>query len=148
VKPISLIREYKARGVRFELTAEGDVIVDEPRGELLSQEIEELRSIKDIILETLRHPSEAGLVSTMYRSPCISSEVAAEIQRIEAEAYRLGWTRERLWNAHFWPHTREQPRGLVSLMELGDRLIGMTPDHILIAKPNGRSRQRFWRNDA
>jgi hypothetical protein len=46
--------------------------------------------------------------------------IEAELARIWPLAEALGWSHERLWNAHFWPNTPEHPRGLAAVLHPGD----------------------------
>jgi hypothetical protein len=79
-------------------------------------------------------------------NPRVAAEVAAEIRRIEADAYRLGWSRERLWNADFWPHTRTDPRGLASVLSPGDRITEVNEQFILFVRHHHKL--RFFRSDS
>ncbi len=73
----------------------------------------------------------------------IHPDIAAELERIEAEALGLGWTCDRLRNAGFW---RPWPRGLASILEAGDRITEINSDYITIRKGDGRgATQRFWK---
>jgi hypothetical protein len=67
--------------------------------------------------------------------------VADEITRIEGDAMRMGWSRERLWGADFWP---VEGRGLAAVLDEGDRLGAVTVDYIEILKTQ-RSLLRFQR---
>jgi hypothetical protein len=60
----------------------------------------------------------------------IAPELQVKIEAIEAEARRLGWPTERLWNASFW----DQPRGLLAVMDPDDEIIEVTADTIRILK--------------
>jgi hypothetical protein len=76
----------------------------------------------------------------------VAPAVAAEIHRIEAQALALGWTLGRLWNFAFWPHRGDEPRGLASVMNDGDRIVEVFADRIVMEKTViRRVRQTFWR---
>jgi hypothetical protein len=73
----------------------------------------------------------------------IAPAVRAELERIWPEAERLGWPRERIWGAKFWP---AEMGGLGSLLDPGDRLIEVASDFIVIEKNYcGATRLRFRR---
>ncbi len=145
---LSIVRELEARGVRLELGDSGRLVVDAPKGALDPEEIERLRSAKSAILALLGKPARSNLVD--YRDPIpeprIPPEVADEIRRVEIEAYRLGWSRERLWNREFWPHTRAHPRGLPSVLSPGDRIIEVNEQLILFVRHHHKL--RFFRSDS
>jgi tubulysin polyketide synthase-like protein len=169
-----VVREYEARGVRFELGEGGRLVVDAPKGALAPEQIEQLRAMKTAIMAALAGPPAASNLAdqaepqpdlhsgneaneTGHRTHAgertpdlpIQREVVVEIRLIEARALALGWNSERLWNRSFWPHTRAHPRGLSSVLDSGDRLIEITGDYIVIEKQDGRqTRQCFWRTDA
>lgn len=73
----------------------------------------------------------------------VASRIGAEISRIEALALSLGWRRDRLWSGEFWPSS-EQPRGLPSILEPGDRLVEVESAFMTIEKHDGK-RLRFRR---
>jgi hypothetical protein len=76
----------------------------------------------------------------------IPAAIATEIARIEVRAISLGWDRGRLWNFAFWPHRGNEPRGLASVMDSGDRVVEVFADHLVIEKNDtGEARQRFWK---
>ncbi|MGO9056098.1 MAG: hypothetical protein ACLQU2_01720 [Candidatus Binataceae bacterium] len=79
--------------------------------------------------------------------PHMPPEVQAEIQRIEPAAAALGWRSGRLWSRSYWPNTSRHPRGLASLLDLGDRLVEVAANYIVIEKADG-NKQRFWKTDA
>jgi tubulysin polyketide synthase-like protein len=158
-----LLHEIEDRGIR--LRAVGDRLAVKPMSSVTPELREKLIAHRDELLArlALSNPSsqlvirEAPDLRTSIVQPDplwtpdlrIPSEVVAEIRRIEAEAYRLGWTHERLWNRDFWPHTVLHPRGLSSVIDVGERLINVRSDYITIEKlDNRRTRQRFWRVDA
>jgi hypothetical protein len=157
-----VVREYEARGVRFELREDGKIVVDAPKGALAPEQIEQLRAMKTAITAVFAgSPAASNLFDraeprpywhsgheeseTSGRTPAggwtpdlrIQPEVVAEIRLIEARALALGWHPERLWNRSFWPHTPEHPRGLSSVLDSGDRVIRITSDYIVIEKQDG-----------
>jgi len=68
----------------------------------------------------------------------------SEINRTEAEAKALGWDHGRLWNFSFWPNTRDQPRGLASVMsEVGT--IAEVSDEVITILASKRFLQLFLR---
>jgi hypothetical protein len=88
-------------------------------------------------------PPETSDIHDRRLDPSIESE----IKLIEWEALRLGWTRDRLWNSRFWPHSFDHPRGLASILEAGDRIVEVTSDYIAIRRGDGRGTvQRFWKS--
>jgi hypothetical protein len=87
---------------------------------------------------SIAKPDEGHADSRTTLDPAIR----AEIERIEAEARRLGWPEWRLWCAEFWPG----PRGLAAVMDSGDKIDGLTAEFIAIVKPNG-NRLRFFHHD-
>ena len=89
------------------------------------------------------HTKESGICTRESATAEIHPDIAAELERIESEALRLGWTCDRLWNAGFW---RPWPRGLASVLEAGDQVTEITSDFITIRKGDGRgATQRFWK---
>jgi hypothetical protein len=144
---VSIVHELEARGIRLELGDGGRLVVDAPKGALDSEEIERLRDEKPAIIAVLRGmcaiPDRAA-PEPLYDQR-IPREIATEIRRIEADAYRLGWTRERLWNRDFWPHTRSNPRGLASVLSPGDRIVEVTEQFINLKSQ--RNSLRFFRWD-
>ena len=127
---LSILHKFQARGIRFEVGDAGRLVVDAPKRALDPEEIEQLRFAKSAIIETLLIESATPNFSDRYpiADPRIPPEVAAEIRRIEADAYCFGWTRERLWNREFWPHTRTHPRGLASVLNPGDLVIELNEE--------------------
>lgn len=163
---VAIVKELKARGVRFETQGER-LILDAPKGALTAEEVERLRAHKVELLAvvtpaSIRAEAETHTLTDHKNDEIrldeakgwtpdahIPAAVATEIRRIEAEALALGWRAERLWRRTFWPHTHLDPRGLASVIDAGDRLIDVTADSITIEKSdNRRTRQRFWRADA
>src|SRR5262249_47808860 len=61
----------------------------------------------------------------------IDSCVWAELDRIWPEAARLGWTREEIFGATFWPI---EARGLAALLSPGDRILSISATIITIEK--------------
>jgi hypothetical protein len=142
---ISIVEEYEARDVRFELSADGQVIVDAPKGSLASADLERLRSARSAIIEALSLKSATPGGLSVPRIAAVPPEVIAEITRIESEAHRLGWSHERLWNSDFWPHTPARPRGLASILSPGDRIAAVNRDFLQILQ-QGKP-VRFFRCD-
>ena len=64
----------------------------------------------------------------------------AELTRIWSIAEALGWSHERIWNAHFWPNTPEHPRGLALVLQPGDEpeppdtVVEVTRDYLVIER--------------
>jgi hypothetical protein len=77
------------------------------------------------------------------RHPLIDPAVRAKLEAIEADARAKGWPPELLWSANFWG----QPRGLAAVLDEGDEIIEVTPDHISILKMR-RDLLRFRRHAA
>jgi hypothetical protein len=140
----AVLREFEARGVRLELELDGRVFVSAPKGALQPSDLERLRSEKPAITELLRQKSTTTASTGIDQR--IPPEVVAEIRRIEAEASRLGWSHERLWNADFWPHTKARPRGLASILNPGDYVAEVSTDFLLIVQ-QGKP-LRFFRCDS
>jgi hypothetical protein len=129
---LSIVQEFQARGIRFELGDSGRLVVDAPKGALDRDEIERLRDAKPAIIAVLLVKSATPDQSAHdpLANQRVAPEVAAEIRCIEAEAYRLGWTVERLWNRDFWPHAKAHPRGLASVLGPGDRIVEVNAEFI------------------
>src|SRR5262249_22930603 len=84
---------------------------------------------------------EAVVADAVVLDPMIQ----AALDRIWPEAERLGWSRKRIYNPHFWPHSSESPRGLASILEpfeqpfggagkYGDVIGEVTADYIEIVR--------------
>lgn len=69
-------------------------------------------------------------VTPNSRSPITPDSIRATIVAIEAEARRLGWPPEQLWNANFW----DAPRGLAAVLDDGDVIAEVNEDFIAILK--------------
>jgi hypothetical protein len=131
MEPAEIVAEFRARGI--ELDRDGASLVARPGRKLSETDRRLIREHK------------AELLALLDKIP---GEVWQEIARIESEALRLGWRRERLWNASFWPNSTAQPRGLASVLDPGDRIAEVTSEFALIEKSNSRGdRLRFWRVD-
>jgi hypothetical protein len=77
------------------------------------------------------------------RHPLIRAEVRNKIESIEAQARRLGWPAELLWNNNFW----DMPRGLASVLEIDDEIAEVTAEYIAILKTRS-DLLKFRRNNA
>jgi|SRR5271155_3754172 len=131
MEPAEIVADFRARGI--ELDRDGASLVVRPGRKLSETDRRLIREHK------------AELLALLEKIP---GEVWQEIARIESEAVELGWSRERLWNGAFWPHSRKQPRGLASTLDPGDRIAEVTVDFMLIEKSNSHlDRLRFWRLD-
>jgi hypothetical protein len=64
------------------------------------------------------------------RNPLISPTIRAKIEAIEAEARRLGWPPELLYNNLFWSF----PRGLAAVLDADDEITAVTPEVIDILR--------------
>lgn len=101
-------------------------------------------SHREFLERTGRPCACQALPPTIRPEPAIPAEVEAEIRRIEAEALRLGWTRERLWGAQFWPI---EERGLAAVLDPEDEIAEVTGEYIAILKAR-RDLLRFRRHAA
>jgi hypothetical protein len=153
----SLLHEFHRRGVR--LWVEAGSVLARP----LSAVTPNLRKIaadhKAELLALLAVPavpdSEENAIDRVARfdgwlPPSeIPAAVAREIQRIEPDALRLGWSKARLWNFNFWPRPRYEPRGLASVMNDDDAIVAVSKDYIAIGSRGRKSEdyRRFWRLD-
>ncbi len=84
-----------------------------------------------------------ALVDGWQPDPRVPETVRSEIARIEREALRLGWSRERLWVRAFWP---DQPRGLAAVLQEEDEIAEVAAGYITILRAR-RSLLRFPRCD-
>jgi hypothetical protein len=64
------------------------------------------------------------------RFPLLAPETRTKIEAIEADARRLAWPTELLWNSGFW----DCPRGLAALLDADDEIAEVTSDYIAILK--------------
>jgi hypothetical protein len=103
-----------------------------------------------------RMPEAEVLADAVTLDPAVE----AELTRIWPLAEVLGWSHERIWNAHFWPNTPEHPRGLAAVLHPGDEpeppdsVAEVTRDYlvierteILLVKVNGvitRHERKTW----
>jgi hypothetical protein len=162
---VEVLGELRKRGVRVERRPAGKLRLAPAKavGPALLEKVRELKAellllVSDRALGAERlkgdgpssrlaldHADKGSAIRTWEPEAAqIHPAIAAELDRIEAEALRLGWTRDRLWNAHFW---RPWPRGLASVLEAGDQITEITSDFITIRKCDGRrTTQRFWKS--
>lgn len=142
------------------LEARGDrAIVVRPGSAAPPELLEAIRQYKAELLALLSAPSvfDAEENELDRLAKCdgweppkeIPPSIVAEIQRFEAEALRLGWSKARLWNFDFWPHTKNEPRGLASVMNDDDAIVAISKDRIVIGSRgrNFKDCRRFWRLD-
>ena len=64
----------------------------------------------------------------------LASAVQAEVERIEPEARRLGWTHAELWQTHGWLNVR----GLAAFVRPGGRILSVSAEHAVIESRTGR----------
>jgi len=152
-----LLTDFQARGIR--LTPEGDKLAVEPASRLSDADRAAIRAAKSELLKLLAAPavsdSEEDAIDRAARfdgwlPPSeVPQAIVREIQRIEPEALRLGWPKARLWNFNFWPHPRNEPRGLASVMNDDDAIVAVSRDYIAIGSRvrNFEDYRRFWRLD-
>lgn len=88
-------------------------------------------------------PACRASVTPNSRGPLIAPEVRLKIEAVEAEARRLGWPAELLWNPGFW----DSPRGLAAVLDPEDEIVEVTPDDISILRTK-RDLLRFPRHTA
>ena len=122
--------------------------------------LHKIRAHKAELHELLSAPAMSDLEENSIDRPArcdgwlppaeVPPAVASEIKRIEVEALRLGWSKARLWNFNFWPHTKNEPRGLASVMNDDDAIVAVSKDYIAIGSRgrNFENYRRFWRLDA
>jgi hypothetical protein len=160
---VEVLSELRRRGIRVELRPAGKMRLA-PASAVGPALLERVRDLKAelLILISDQAPRAERLIrdgSSSSRALDDSSKdsaisepsaaemspaIATEIQRVESEALRLGWTCDRLWNAEFW---RPWPRGLASVLEAGDQITEITSDFITVRKGDGRgATQRFWKS--
>jgi len=168
-----LIESFRRRGIQLETRPNGRLaarpasrLTDDDRTILRSRKLEILsaltladddakagsepsadrRNLKTLVLAGLdgnQRPGRECEVAQWCEQHRIDANIGAAILAIEANALALGWSPQRLWGFRFWPI---QERGLVALLDAGDRLT-LHPDHIEITKADG-STQRFWLHDS
>lgn len=154
----TLLSDFRSRGI--ELIPNGEKLAVEPASRLSDADRAAIRAAKAELLKLLcaapslrdREEDEHDRLARAdgWLPPSeIPAAVAQEIQRIEAEALRLGWSKARLWNFNFWPHTKNEPRGLASAMNDGDAIVAVSKDYIAIGSRgrNFADYRRFWRCD-
>lgn len=129
---VEVLSELRKRGVRVEPRPAGKLRLTPARAVNLAL-LENVREHKAELLLLLGDPAPGAERpkidgSSSRLTPChtakdsaiyarepeaaqIHPDIAAELERIESEALRLGWTCDCLWNAGFW---RPWPRGLAS----------------------------------
>lgn len=162
---VEVLSELRKRGVRVEPRPAGKLRLTPARAVDLAL-LENVREHKAELLLLLRDPppgaegpkgdgspsrpkpyhtaKESAVCTREPEAAQIHPDIEAELERIEGEALRFGWTRDRLWNAGFW---RPWPRGLASVLEAGDQVTEITSDFITIRKGDGRgATQRFWKS--
>jgi hypothetical protein len=137
----ALIASLNARGIR--LIPDGNGLIAKPASRLTDHDRQAIRANKLALLAYLR----CREVALWCKEDRIDATIGAAILEIEPLALALGWTYERLWNPHFWPHSAEHPRGLASVMSPGDELAEVTRDFIVIHETDGQC-QRFPRLDS
>jgi hypothetical protein len=126
-----LIHSLQVRGVR--LTLVGGRLAVLPRGRLTEADRAAIRAHKAELLRLLAEAEHTVRTEGMVpdsRHPLIPYAVREKIEVIEAEARRLGWPPELLWNAGFW----DRPRGLAALLNPEDEIVEVTPECIGILK--------------
>src|SRR5208337_3572683 len=158
---VDVLAELRARGVKITARPGGKLGLRGP-ARVVAELRDEVRAHKAELVAFLHESSRTGAaerddgqaersVSQSHPAPArksataqIHPDIAAELERIEAEALRLGWTRDRLRNVGFW---RPWPRGLASVLETGDRITEINSDYITVRKGDGHgATQRFWKS--
>jgi hypothetical protein len=93
--------------------------------------------------------SRTSALAEWSETHSVDISIVGEILKIERQALALGWRYERLWTPKFWPHRDARPRGLASVLGIGDKLGVVTAEWIEIRVGDGRGTvQRFRRCDA
>jgi len=150
----TLIADFRKRGIR--LMPDGDSLIVEPASRLSDADRAAIRQYKPLLLVLLTvNETEAAppatttiaTITTIADTKGIDSGVRAELERTWLEAEPLGWSWLRIWNPNYWPHTRAYPRGLVTVLYPGDRVVEVRADYLVIEQPDGR-RQPFPRLDS
>ncbi len=154
-----ILAESATRGLTLEARGNRAIVV-RPGSAAPPELLEAIRQHKAELLALLSAPSvfaaEEDELDRLAHSDGweppkeISPSIVAEIQRIEAEALRLGWSRQRLWRFEFWPQAKGEPRGLASVMNDDDAIVALSKDYIAIGSRgrNFKDYRRFWRLDA
>ena len=132
---VEVLAELHARGVKITARPGGKLGLRGP-ARAVAELRDKVRAHKSELLDFLHGSSRTETVerddsqtrnnvSLSHPAPVHKSAAAelhtgikAELERVESEALRLGWTCDRLWNAGFW---RPWPRGLASVLEVGDQ---------------------------
>jgi hypothetical protein len=110
-----------------------------PKAQLVG--VREVNGAAAVAVEPANEPEPAEAADPR-NDPRIDPTIRCEIERWEPQLIALGWALERIWNSEFWPHTAEQPRGLASVLQRGDRIRFADNHHAHIIKCDG-SQQRF-----
>jgi len=117
----------------------------------LKPQLVELLSRPEAETEPLSRPPDASLIPVSYKrepetqapvlvwrdDPAIPEGVRQEILRWEPQLLVMGWSQERIWRRTFWPHTREHPRGLPALLDVGERIAFADCDYVWVHKHDG-----------
>jgi hypothetical protein len=90
-----ILENLNQRGIR--LVARGAQLIAQPASRLSDDDREAIRQHKAELHEYL-HAIE---VAQWCESSHIDISIGAAILDIEAKAFALGWSYERLWNSHF-----------------------------------------------
>jgi TubC N-terminal docking domain len=137
---IGIVQTLARRGI--ELTPDGDGIIVEPASRLTDDDRRVIRAHKPELLAYLRSRE----VARFCEADRIDAGVAGEIARIEDAALGLGWSYERLWNSHFWPHSTAHARGLAAVLQPGDTIVEVGHTFIVILAQRHHL-QRFAKTD-
>jgi hypothetical protein len=135
-----LLADLRKRGIRIEQRTNGNLYVT-PKSRLTPELIEQIRTYKHKLLAVLTPGPPLAIPDS--RRPLICTAVRAKLEAIEAEARRLGWPAELLWNSGYWG----RPRGLAAILEPGNEIVEVTADAITILKVQ-RDMQTFRRHGA
>jgi len=131
-------QQLERAGLR--LATRGPKLVLKPKSRLTPELLDLARRHRDELLAFQR----AREIATWCRDNGVDPAIGAEIGRIEDEALARGWPAEHLWGAKFWPGDK---RGLATVMDPDDQIVGVTADAIAILKFK-RDIQRFYRRDS
>jgi hypothetical protein len=89
----------------------------------------------------LDFPSVAKVPSepiTSWRDrPKIHVDLREELERWEPQLRALGWSVDRIWRRSFWPHSTDHPRGLASILDVGDRILFADEAHVWLMRRDG-----------